>query len=61
MTDMDDHFADKTQAIEQLWREYFADPHQWWDNRLQKVSPGVVVGQLLMGSYSQIWIKKGGG
>ena len=36
-------FADKTQAIEQLWMEYFADPHQWWDNRLQKVSPGVTI------------------
>ena len=55
------HFADKTQAIEQLWREYFADPHQWWDNRLQKVSPGGRSSQLIMGSYSEIWMIEGGG
>ena len=24
---------------EQLWREYFADPILWWDNRLKKRNP----------------------
>jgi len=25
------------QSIEELWKEYFADPTQWWDNRADKV------------------------
>ena len=32
----------EAQTIEQLWEEYFADPSQWWDNRVDKVSPGVL-------------------
>ncbi len=29
----------KAEPIEELWEEYFADPSQWWDNRLDKVIP----------------------
>jgi len=25
------------ESVEELWREYFADPTQWWDNRADKV------------------------
>ena len=25
------------QSVEELWKEYFADPTQWWDNRADKV------------------------
>jgi hypothetical protein len=28
----------EAQTIEQVWEEYFADPLQWWDNRVDKVS-----------------------
>jgi len=31
----------KAQMIEQIWEEYFADPSQWWDNRVDKVSLGL--------------------
>jgi len=31
------------QAIEQVWEEYFADPLQWWDIRVDKVSLGLSV------------------
>jgi hypothetical protein len=27
------------QSVEELWKEYFADPSQWWDNRADKVGP----------------------
>jgi len=27
------------QSVEELWKEYFADPTQWWDNRANKVGP----------------------
>jgi len=30
----------ETRTIEQLWEQHFADPSQWWDNRVDKVSPG---------------------
>jgi hypothetical protein len=33
----------EAQTIERLWEEYFADPSQWWDNRVDKVSPAVAV------------------
>jgi len=30
--------------LEQVWEEYFiADPSQWWDNRVDKVSLGLPV------------------
>lgn len=32
----------EAQTKEQLWKEYFADPSQWWDNRVAKVSPEVI-------------------
>jgi len=25
------------ELVEELWKEYFADPTQWWDNRADKV------------------------
>jgi len=25
------------ESVEELWREYFADPTQWWDNSADKV------------------------
>lgn len=31
----------EAQARGRLWEEYFADPSQSWDNRLDKVSSGV--------------------
>jgi hypothetical protein len=33
--------GDDTQTIEELWELYFADASQWWDNRVDKVSPGL--------------------
>jgi hypothetical protein len=30
--------SDKAERTEELWEEYFADPSQWWDNRVDKVS-----------------------
>jgi hypothetical protein len=33
----------EAQTIEQVWKEYFADPLQWWDNRVDKVSLGLPV------------------
>jgi len=29
---------EEAQVKEQLWKEYVADPSQWWDNRIGKVS-----------------------
>ncbi|KAG0607081.1 hypothetical protein M758_8G001900 [Ceratodon purpureus] len=29
----------EAQTIEQVWKEYFADPLQWWDNRVDKMHP----------------------
>jgi len=26
------------QSVEELWKEYFADPTQWWDNRADKIT-----------------------
>jgi hypothetical protein len=34
----------EAQTIEQVWKEYFADPLQWWDNRVDKVSLGLSLG-----------------
>jgi hypothetical protein len=34
----------EAQTIEQVWEEYFADPLQWWDNRVDKVSLGLSLG-----------------
>jgi len=36
-----------TQARGQLWEEYFADPSQWWDNRIDKVWSGVFPADLM--------------
>jgi len=33
----------EAQRIEQVWEQYFADPSQWWDNRVNKVSLGLPV------------------
>jgi len=33
----------EAQTIEQVWEEYFADPLQWWDNRIYKVSLGLLL------------------
>jgi hypothetical protein len=30
--------SDRAERTEELWEEYFADPSQWWDNRVDKVS-----------------------
>jgi len=27
----------EAQSVEEVWKEYFADPTQWWDNRGDKV------------------------
>jgi hypothetical protein len=24
--------------VEKLWQEFFSDPSQWWDHRLEKVN-----------------------
>jgi hypothetical protein len=29
--------ADQKRIVEKLWREFFADPSQWWDHRPEKV------------------------
>ncbi|KAH7428661.1 hypothetical protein KP509_09G010600 [Ceratopteris richardii] len=29
-----------TASLPMLWKEYFRDPSQWWDNRSRKVHPG---------------------
>jgi hypothetical protein len=34
----------EAQTIEQVWNEYFADPLQWRDNRVDKVSRGLSLG-----------------
>jgi len=34
----------EAQTNEQVWEEYFADPLQWWDNRVYKVSRRLPVG-----------------
>ncbi|KAJ7528371.1 hypothetical protein O6H91_15G000800 [Diphasiastrum complanatum] len=31
--------SDRLVRMEQLWQEFFLDPSQWWDNRLNKNSP----------------------
>jgi hypothetical protein len=33
----------EAQTIEQVWKEYFTDRLQWWDNRVDKVSLGLPV------------------
>jgi len=40
----------EAQTVEQVWEEYFADPLQWWDNRVYKVSLGLSLG-LSVSSY----------
>ncbi|KAG0581800.1 hypothetical protein M758_3G008300 [Ceratodon purpureus] len=35
----DAHASGEAQTKEQLWKEYFADPSQWWDNRVAKINP----------------------
>jgi len=37
----------EAQTIEEVWEEYFADPLQWWDNRVYKVSLGISLGALV--------------
>lgn len=34
--------SSESQTIEQLWEDFFAHPSQWWDNRVGKVSPGLL-------------------
>jgi hypothetical protein len=34
----------EAQTIEQVWKEYFVDRLQWWDNRVDKVSLGLSLG-----------------
>jgi hypothetical protein len=34
----------EAQTIEQVWKEYFADPLHWWDNRVDRVSLGLSLG-----------------
>lgn len=29
--------TDKKTIVEERWREFFADPSQWWDHRSEKV------------------------
>ena len=44
------HDSGKAQPIEELWEEYFADPFQWWDNRIDKVPPKTAC-QLMIDSW----------
>jgi hypothetical protein len=34
--------SSESQTIEHLWEDFFAHPSQWWDNRVGKVSPGLL-------------------
>lgn len=34
--------SSESQTIEQLWEDFIAHPSQWWDNRVGKVSPGLL-------------------
>ncbi|CAK9275513.1 unnamed protein product [Sphagnum jensenii] len=31
-------FSEQRRTIENLWQEFFSDPSQWWDHRLEKVN-----------------------
>jgi hypothetical protein len=30
--------------VEKRWREFFTDPSQWWDNRMEKVITTLLLG-----------------
>jgi hypothetical protein len=55
-----------TNADEASWREYFADPDLWWDNRNNKANPKApdfkhkVTGRTLwiQGWYTPLWVKE---
>jgi hypothetical protein len=34
--------ADRRKVIKERWREFFANPSQWWDHRLEKVKQKIV-------------------
>jgi hypothetical protein len=45
--------------IENLWQEFFSDPSQWWDHRLEKVM--IATGQrkdsfATLSGYVIIWL-----
>jgi len=50
--------ADAKWIVEKLWREFFSDPSQWWDNRTEKVNGITFITSLLVdaenSSYSYI-------
>jgi len=33
--------------VEKRWREFFTDPSQWWDNRVEKVITTLLLGNSL--------------
>eukprot|EP00250_Pteridium_aquilinum_P020916 c24989_g17_i1 orf=63-389(+) len=33
------HNKSAHRSSDSLWKEYFRDPSQWWDNRISKVGP----------------------
>ncbi|CAM6030174.1 unnamed protein product [Sphagnum balticum] len=36
----DDRGGGQRVMVEKRWREFFTDPSQWWDNRMEKGNPG---------------------
>jgi hypothetical protein len=34
--------ADRRKVIKERWRDFFANPSQWWDHRLEKVKQKIV-------------------
>ncbi|KAG0598383.1 hypothetical protein M758_12G068300 [Ceratodon purpureus] len=55
----------EAQTTEQVWEEYFVDPSQWWDNRVEKKNPRApdfkhkATGKALWvdGWYTPAWVK----
>ncbi len=51
--------AEQRRMIENLWQEFFSDPSQWWDHRLEKVM--IATGQrkdsfATLSGYVIIWL-----